>query len=420
MNLKLFLMGVLVASNVFCAEQSNPSRGCSIPGETVQPNTDGVLILDNPIVKEVTFPNGHFFRVVSADREQQITAVLKRISLQSYPFIGPENKQCVLCPLLADDRLEAYCESLAIMLSDSNVMKLYMSGVHYPRNRLLEKKIALVLVFNAPSYLEGDELQEAFSAFFEGKTEEDIMNLSEKNIPEHLKIILESDCDTLNTLAFCFLSDDNIQNIKNDISQKHHYLINIFSNYRELIVRLVKEADYQLPQKIANHLNLDLKRDGLPRFVLNVDDQVIGFMRFDAYPKSMIEEDLKGNTEALSLLGQHYLVDRGCAIPAVMIQEEYQKKGYAQAFGMEMFTQVLPWYATSQDAPKYPEGQLGQVYITHRVAQTVTAKLVEKLKSLGHLSVIDLGPFVSSGQEKMAYLVQFVAVLEKTGTDTAK
>lgn len=419
MNLKLFLLGIFVASNVFCAEQSSPLSGCSIPGETVQPNTAGVLILDNHFVKEVTFPNGHSFRVVSADGEQQIAAVLRRISYQSYSFIGPENKKYVLCPLLADETLEAYCESLATMLSNENVMKLYLSGAHYPRNRFLEIQIALVLVFNELDNLAGDELEGPFVAFFKDKTEADIMNLSEADLPANLQIIRECDCNALKIIAFCFLSEGTINNIKNEMAEKYSYLINIFSNYRELIVRLVKEADYQLPQKIANHLNLDLKRDGLPRFILKVDDQVIGFMRFGAYPKSMIEEDLKGNTEALSLLGQHYLVDRGCAIPAVMIQEEYQKKGYAQAFGMGMFTQVLPWYATSQDAPKYPEGQLGQVYITHRVAQTVTAKLVEKLKSLGDLSVIDLGPFVSSGQEKMAYLVQFLPV-KKTETDTAE
>ncbi|HCU07202.1 MAG TPA: hypothetical protein DIC42_06475 [Holosporales bacterium] len=409
MKLKLFLMSVLVASNVFCAEQSKEFSSTNAEGETVHANADGVLILDNPVVKEITFPNGDYFRVVSADGEQQVAAaIFRRISYQSYPLTGPENKQCVLCPLLVNEMLDAYCQSLAMMLSDPNVMKFYLSGVHYPRNTLLENKIALMLVFNARDNLNGHELQAIFAEFFKDKTEADMMNLSEQDFPENLKNIIESDRDTLSILAFCFLSGDNIEHIKNEISSNDSYLVNIFSNYRELIIRLVKDVDYQLPQKVANHLNLDLKRDGLPRFVLNVDDQMIGFMRFGAYPKSMIEADLKENPDALALLAQHYLVDRGCAIAAVMIQAEYQHKGYVEAFGREMFGKILPWYATCQDAPKYPEGQLGQVYITHRIEQLVTAKLVEKLRSLGHLSVIELGSFVSSGQEKMAYLVRFI------------
>lgn len=411
-------MSIFLASNILCATQSQELSSCGVEGETVHPTADGVLTLNNPVVKEITFPNGDYFRVVSADGEQQAAqAVLRRISHQSYLFVGPENKTCVFGSLLSHDWLEGYCEALAAMLSDANVMKLYLSGVHYPRNIFLENKIALIFLFNARDQLQGEQLPTVFQEFFKDKTEADIMHLSEDAFPEGIEMIFGSAWETLGVLVSCFLNEDNIHTIKNEMFEKYGYLVNIFLNYRELIVNLVNAEDYQLPQKIANHLNLDLKRDGLPRFVLSVDDEVIGFMRFGAYSKAMIDADLKDNPDALALLKKHYLVDKGCAIAAVMIQEQYQDKGYVQAFGQEMFGKILPWYATCPDAPNYPEGQLGQVYITHRIEQHVTVHLLSKLTADSRFILVTLGKFMSGEQRKMAYLLQFAAV-EKTALDT--
>lgn len=355
---------------------------------------------------------------------QSHVACVHQMHEKSLMFVGPHNLICDFHNL-PDSSCDFFSEavfSLVSMLSNPVVMNLYLSGVSYSRDCLIEQKIGMGCAKQFLEFLEGENVEADDESpelieFLTRHTTEELIHLKRENVDDD--ILAHYDVSGLLFVCVSHALNREARSVLAKIEKDEEYSYSDEDFTQNIFLELLKKTGYQLPQKIAAHLNLDLKTDGLPRFVLSAGEKVIGFMRCGSYPKSMIDEDLKGNPDALALLGSNYLPEKGCAIAAIMLQEQYHGKGYGSAFWVEMFTKTLPWYATNPEAPKYPEGQLGQVYITHRAEQMVTAKLVRKLQADSRFTVIELGEFMSGEHKKIACLVQFVET-KKTDVEPAE
>ncbi|MDP2194177.1 MAG: hypothetical protein Q8K36_06605, partial [Alphaproteobacteria bacterium] len=170
-----------------------------------------------------------------------------------------------------------------------------------------------------------------------------------------------------------------------------------------------KARGYALPARIAAHMNLDLKIDGLPRYILGIQNgtfcQVIGFMRFGAYPRASILGDLSQSLMLKNNVLNNLNPSGAYAILAMMIHPKHVRQGYGSAAFRYFMKDVLPRNISSFP---YPEGPLSGIYMTMHTDNPVLNKFASLLK--GVTFPISPQPVIMGKREDVSKMVMLLPV----------
>ena len=410
MSIKLLLLGIVSVSYGFCMDSfmqyTGPSELLKTASASCSSFQEESCVQEELFVQEepLLFSQDADY---TFQRSNQVFA-LKRLR--------PESDTCWDYSGTCWD----YLWKLAKMLSNPTVMCNYLAGDSYEER---EKFVfALYFCLIKRLYSVDDNMLATMTAnekidynFASQYTEEQLLD-GEIEIPESAQYTAR---EIFTACVLCFLADSPNTTIKESFDFWKRYIDTPENKQIDFVSAQIKKKNYLLPQKVAAHLNLDLRADGLPRFILLVNGEIIGLIRLGSYPKLMVKSDFQDNPKVQETLENNLVTDGGCSIAAMMIKEEYQNKGYAQLF-LPHIAKILYWYATSPDAPQYPEGPLRQVYVTCRKEHGVTLHLIEKLALVfgDRFEFVYLGEFMSGKHIKVGYLIKIKPL--DTTKDTAE